>query len=225
MKKFTLIFLLLFFVNSPVLAIIQEDFILNSLPKDLKIEKYEENFLNDDFVENTLSKNLVIKNYKVKFYKDNLLQYLKNVEIVDYSDYLKYDYSIKRVPVYIKNLNYLTTKNKLKEGQKLEFALSNDIIINNKKIPENTLISARIETITQNAPFGAPSEIVIGNFTSKSDSLTFKGIIKKTGANRALWVVPAGYLGCCFFYAGLPLFFVRGGHAKLKKNEVFEIYY
>ncbi len=135
-----------------------------------------------------------------------------------------------RVPVKISIVEPLTTKQELLEGQEVKFKVLNDVKINNKQtIKKDSIVTATLETVSLNQGFGVPADILIDNFsvrTVDNKTLNLEGNINKIGANRALWVSPIGYVGGIFTLgAGFLLFFIRGGHAKLKTGDVYEMYY
>ncbi len=134
-----------------------------------------------------------------------------------------------RVPVKISIVEPLTTKQELLEGQEVKFKVLHDVQAGGQKIiKKDSIVSATLETVSPNKAFGVPADILIDNFNVNSvDNKRIKldGNINKIGANRSLWVYPVGCVGVPFFGAGLLLFPVRGGHAKLKTTDVFEFYY
>ena len=57
------------------------------------------------------------------------------------------------------------------------------------------------------------------------DGKRLAGEISKTGANRSLWLYPTIYMTTLFFGVGLLLIPIRGGHAKIKPQQTFTVYY
>ena len=103
-----------------------------------------------------------------------------------------------------------------------DFVLVEDVKINNVSFKKGAIIKARVETLSQNAAYGVPADLVVGNFTMPNNFI-LEGQISRQGANRALWVYPTGYLLTSLFLIGLPIFAIRGGHAKIKPHKVYEI--
>ena len=194
----------------------------------------------DDFVEETLNKNLKITPKKIPIIVDdfaesnqkrstlNKLKIEINEEIPTHTSTYKrkklviseFDNSI---PILIKIKNKLTTKSKPDEGTLLEFETIEAIKINNNLYPKGTIVKARVENVSANRTMGIPADLVVGNFLINGEPL--RGEISRTGANRALWVKPVSYVGTFFFGAGALLILIRGGHAKINPNEVFTVYY
>lgn len=156
---------------------------------------------------------------------------LKKAKISNNKTNLNYDFeSIKRVPIKISSLENITTKNGIKEGQELQFKVLKDVKLENERIiKKDSIVKARLETISPNQAFGVPADMVVDKFIIKQQNqadLILDGNVHKIGANRSLWVYPVGYVGgILFFGAGFLLFTVRGGHAKIKTKDVYEVYY
>lgn len=124
---------------------------------------------------------------------------------------------LNRIPVKIKIMNDVTTKKNLVEGQKLVFLTTESVVLTHKKVlSEGSRVFGTVETISQNEMMGVPSNLIIGNFKIEyMPTIKLEGQIVKQGANRALWVRPLA-----------PIFFaVRGGHAKVKNDETYILYY
>jgi hypothetical protein len=114
-------------------------------------------------------------------------------------------------------MNSVSTKNNLKEGQKLVFVTTEDTVLkHNKVLPCDSRVFGTIETVSLNERKGVPANIIIGDFKIEyMSNLKIEGNIIKQGANRSLWVMPL-----------LPiLYLVKGGHAKINTEEQFTIYY
>lgn len=160
-----------------------------------------------------LNPDLKIKIQEPKIVEDSLIKYLdpnlKIEKITPKNNETSYKIKIKEA---------LTTKNKkLKEGDYIDFILIEDTSIDKK----GTIIKARIENISQNNSYGVPASISISNF--KINNNLIEGAIEKTGANRAIWLYPTTYFLSLFFGIGVLLIPIRGGHAKLKPNEIYII--
>lgn len=159
--------------------------------------------IEDEFVDETLDKNLKIKKSKYIPIADNLSEN-------------KY----QEIKIRIKN--EYSTKDNLDEGDYIDFVTVEDVKLKDKIYPKDSIVKARIETISQNKAWGVPSDLIVGNFTLDNNKLT--GEISKTGANRSLWLYPAVEIGCIFLGAGLLLIPIRGGHAKIKPTETYSLY-
>lgn len=210
-----LLFNLIFCSNFCFSKQLFDDFLVEKLDKNLKIIE-KNKIVQQDF----LLKNQ--KELKIKLNKDN-----PEIEFIPKTDrkiQIKKDVNFSNISeLKIKPVQEISTNNKFQEGDIVYFETIEDFEINNKTYKSGTKLKARIETIAKNSFSGVPADIVVGNFSL--DNIGFKGEILKTGANRALWVRPCYILTIGFFGAGLIFVFVKGGHAKIRQNEVFIIYY
>ena len=183
---------------------IVDDFANKTLDKNLKIKKAEKINITDDFANRTLDKNLtIIKPNYSSIMENNLNAFLQG--------------NIKVSPI-----EYYTTRKNLIEGQYIDFILVQDVEINKKIYKKGSKIKARVETVTKNGAYGTPADIVIDNFTLE-DKTQLNGQINKRGADRSIWVYPSAYLLSFFFGLGLFILPIRGGHAKLLPNKIYEI--
>lgn len=122
---------------------------------------------------------------------------------------------LNRIPLKLQVISDISTKRNLTEGQKVVFLTKENIVLTHKKVlPAGSRVFGTVETISQNEPFGVPANLIIGNFKIEyMPTIKLEGQIIKQGANRTYW-------------AFNPLFFaVRGGHAKIKADEVYTVYY
>ena len=250
MKKVLIILICVNFLSQPalsaasVLSEVNDTFVENTLDSNLVIKKQVKNKEVDSLVEKNLDKNLSIQTSKQKPIEDVLADKLpvkqiakanKAVSITD--DFLpkisnkeqkkyqvkKHNISENNVKIAVRVKQELSTKQKPEEGDFVEFETVSDVKINNKLYPKGTKVVGTVETVSMNTAMGVPADLVIGSFGIQEHSLA--GEIKKIGANRSLWVYPAVYVGCMFFGAGLLLMPIRGGHAKLKTEEIYTLNY
>lgn len=211
-----------------------EDAFVNTTLKNVN-PKIESTVLpiNDSFVEKTLSaEKYSLPTLKKSFIQDEfVIKSLKDCPQIEISKSTNYNFeSIKRIPIKVKIINNITTKMPLREGQELDFKVLNDVKLDTSTtIKKDSIVKARVETISLNQAFGVPADIVIEGFVAKSTNQTdinLEGSVHKIGANRSLWVYPVGY-GCTVLFcgAGVVLFAIRGGHAKIKATDTYEVYY
>ena len=139
----------------------------------------------------------------------------------------EYDFTKEQIPVKLKILKNLTTKNGIIEGSQILFKTDEDVVLNGVKLPRGTKIAGRIETLSESDKMGTPANIVIDNFYVKNHpEICFYGNISKTGANRSIWVYPLYQAGNLVLYvAGFVFVPIHGGHAKLSTNETYTVFY
>lgn len=257
MKKLFVFLICIQLINMPAYAgdLIEDALVNKTLTtKPLKAVKSTPELINDAFAEKSLSnmpskskvdsktvedelvnKNLSSTKYQIQKHENTCIsdtlaeKTLKNVSVKPKKAKLNFDFDlVKQIPVKIAITNSITSKKDLTEGQELKFRILDDVNIgNNLVLKKDTLVMAKLETISLNQAFGVPADILIDDFkvVSNNSEISLDGSIHKIGANRSLWVYPVGYMGCFFFGAGLLLFPVRGGHAKVRAKEVYQVYY
>lgn len=200
-----------------------EDNLASDLPKNLKVEKYIDLKLQDNLA-NKLPKNLAQTKYNYKPINDELVLYIDKTKIKELNQQ-KVNLDLDKSSIYkikVSPSKYQTTRRNLYEGDYIDFILREDVEINNITYKKGTKIKARVETISKNGAYGVPADLVVGNFTLPNNQV-LNGQIERQGANRALWVYPVGYMLTPFFLLGLFIFPIRGGHAKLYARKVYEV--
>lgn len=199
----------------------------NYLDKNIKIPEniftpIQDSLLNYDFIEKYSALHFE-KPVNTPIYDDFAIENLASFKDVVYKKKV-YDFeNLNHIIIKIKAKEYISTKYLKEEGQSVDFVAVEDVIHNGKIIiPQNSLIKARIETISPNMSRGIPADLVIGHFHYKNIDLD--GEISRTGANRVYWVVPVAFIANSLFLGtGYILWAIRGGHAKVKTNQIFEI--
>ena len=240
-KKILSLFICFNIVSMPAYCTINDDFVEKTLPKETKIQKVKKIEIIDSFVEQTLDKNLKTKKTKSNNLVDTFAESNQNKNAYTKPDVNFYEQIVvttnkkiepkktilitdsNSIPVQIRIRKQLSTKQKIDEGDYIEFETISDVKIKNKNYPKGTVIKARVETISQNKMWGVPSDLTVGNFNLDGQKLN--GEINKTGANRSLWLYPTVYMTTFMFGAGLLLIPIRGGHAKIKPKQVFTVHY
>lgn len=215
MKKILITITAFLTLTYPCQALIADEFAEQSLDRNLEIRKYKPCLIFDNFAETNKQKSVVPKKIVIKeelpILKQNNLKTHKRNFIFDEN----------RPRVQIKILEKISTKTKPEEGSEVIFETVNAIEYKNKIYPAGTKVIGRIETVSPNFTQGVPADLIIGNFYL--DTRPLYGEISKTGANRSLWLKPVSYAVSPFFGAGLLLMLIRGGHAKIKPDEVFTV--
>ncbi len=170
----------------------------------------------------------VLKVKQKNIIEDNFAK--NNIKLVDRT-FAKakndYDFSKKQIPVQLKVIKNLTTKNNILEGDSILFKTVKDVTINGELFPKGTNIVGRVETISASDKMGTPANIIIDNFYVKEKpDVCFSGSISKAGANRSLWVYPLYQAGNIMLYvAGFAFVPIHGGHAKLLTSETYTVFY
>ena len=215
-KKIQALALILSLTITPAFSVITDDFAESTLDKNLKIKEHKTSLIIDTFAEEN-------KNKSTPAVKAKLPAEVLPVVIKPYKrrKYIITEEFRPEVPIRI--VNYFTTRNKPQEGASIDFVTVADVRYKDKFYPAGTKVNARIETVTDNSMNGVPADVVIGSFDINGTPLY--GEITKTGADRMLWVKPLSFVVGFLGVPGLLLMFVRGGHAKIKPNEVYKVYF
>lgn len=169
------------------------------------LRKKQKDKIEDDFVKNAID--------------------LKNVTIIKAKNC--YDFTKAQIPVQLKIIKNITTKNGIIEGDSILFKTVKDVMLNGQILPKGTNIIGRVEMVSESDKMGTPANIVIDNFYVKGrPEINFYGSVSKAGANRALWVYPLYQAGNIVLYvAGFVFVPIHGGHAKLSTNETYTVFY
>ena len=205
---------------------IEDEFAKETLKNITPIQNFHNEQITDDFVQNNIKvpykRTFPNRAITDDFAQENLQGKKSNVRINTNYDYT----SLDRTVLKISPSQTISTKRKFTEGMEVSFITKNDVKINSTAIPQGSEIIARVETISPNALRGVPSQLTIDNFYLKSNpDIYFVGSINKTGARRYLWVYPSSVILSVMFGMGSLLWLVKGGNAKIRKRQTFEIFY
>lgn len=187
----------------------------------------DDELINSKFKDKFGSISILKKKNKVKiednFAKNNID--IKNITITKAKNC--YDFTKAQIPVQLKIIKNLTTKNNVLEGDKILFKTMEDVVVNGINLPKGTKVVGRVETVSESDKMGTPANIIVDNFYVKENpNICFYGNISKTGANRSLWVYPLYQAGNLVLYvAGFVFVPIHGGHAKLLTSDTYTVFY
>ena len=138
-----------------------------------------------------------------------------------------YDFTKAQIPVQLKIIKKLTTKNHISEGDSILFKTTKEVSLDGIVLPKGTEVIGRVETISASDKMGTPANIVVDNFYVKDHpDICLYGNVAKTGANRSIWVYPLYQAGNIMFYvAGFVFVPIHGGHAKLLTSDTYTVFY
>ena len=139
-----------------------------------------------------------------------------------------YNYeSVKRIPIELSIIADIKSEKEITEGQTVVFSVLNDVWYKKQCIvKKGDIVKAKVETIITSGMNGIPASMIF-------DDLVFDNIeenklidqYEKFGQDRSLWVYPLKWALTFLPPAGSLTNFIKGGHAKLKTNEVITVYY
>ncbi len=170
----------------------------------------------------------ILKKYKRSSIEDNFAK--KNIDsdnVAKIKVKNNYDFSKAQIPVQMKVIKNLTTKNNIEEGDSILFKTVNEVTVNGTVLPKGTQVIGRVETVSASDKMGCPANIVVDNFYVKDNpNICFYGNVSKTGANRSIWVYPLYQAGNILLYAaGFVFVPIHGGHAKILTSDTFTVFY
>lgn len=250
-KYLAFLLMLSLFQSQFVLAsneIIKDELVEATLKgKNLEIEKYKKPYYKDDL--NEFLEYVESPAVKDPFIENEDIYYLKTVKApstnintkIENEDVKGLKYEPINVPKTVGNVDFeetfgvlmikpmkRLTANKCRLGQYVEFQTIGNVKFKNEFIENGTPIIGRITNITENGFAGAPGDITIERFRFKDKSrrkIKLEGVIEKHGANRSVWVAPLTFVGNLFTFGlgGYIFYVIKGGHAKIKTGDNFEL--
>ncbi len=144
------------------------------------------------------------------------------------ADVLPYNYNDTTcIPIKLSVTEELSTKNPIIEGQNVKLRVRENTIYNGQVLLKaGETVNAKIETVITSGMNGFPAEIIIDDFEIPNVKDTqLIGVYRKKGQNRCLWVYPLKWALTLIPFVGSLTNFIKGGHAKIKPNDIITIYY
>jgi len=138
-------------------------------------------------------------------------------------NYENLEYKIIRLRI----INDVTSELKLYEGEKLCFEVVTPVYHKGKKLVEkNEKVYATVETIIKNGMNGIPASIIIGNFEFQNiENNKLQDYIEIYGADLSWLVFPLKWALTILPPTGSLTNFIKGGHAKIKENDIITLKY
>lgn len=141
---------------------------------------------------------------------------------------LNYDYnSTDRLVIKLSALDEISSESKIYEGMPFRFSVLTNVYYDGRLIiKKGTEVPARVETIIKSGMNGIPASIILGGF--KIDNISkgqMSDFYEVKGQDRSLWVFPLKWALTPLPPTGSLTNFIKGGHAKIEKNDIIEIYY
>lgn len=160
----------------------------------------------DDFVNKTLAQKAIERP-----------QYLENYNFEDTT----------AIPIKLSIASEVGSEKDLYEGQILEFITVERVKYDGKTlIRKGTPVTARVETIIANGMNGIPASVIIGNFNIPGiESSRLTAEYEKYGFDLSLLVFPLKWALTPLPPTGSLTNFIKGGHVKLKPDNIITIYY
>ncbi len=175
----------------------------------------------------TLSMCLIQSVYSQELIKDELADSLKTRQLSKPPVNDKYDYKdTKKIRIELSVIADINSEKDIYEGQTIVFRVLNDVWYKGRCLAKKgELVYAKVETIISSGMNGIPASIIFGDF--KFNNIEKNQLIdtyETYGQDRSLWVYPLKWALTILPPTGSLTNFIKGGHAKLKTNDVVEIY-
>lgn len=129
--------------------------------------------------------------------------------------------------IRLRIISDVTTELKLYEGERLCFEVLNPVYFKGQKLAEkNEKVYATVETIIKNGMNGIPASIVLGNFEFKNiDNTKLQDYVEIYGADLSWLVFPLKWSLTILPPTGSLTNFIKGGHVKIKENDIITLKY
>ena len=139
-----------------------------------------------------------------------------------------YNYeSLEYKPIKLRIINNVTSELKLVEGEKLCFEAVNPVYYKGKKLVEkDEKVYATVETIIKNGMNGIPASVILGNFQFKNiENSKLQDNVEIYGEDLSWLVFPLKWVLTFLPPTGSLTNLIKGGHAKIKDNDIITIKY
>lgn len=142
--------------------------------------------------------------------------------------HLKYNYlDTTQIPVKLSITRDILSEGDVYEGQTIQFKVKSNVIYKGQVvIKKDTIVPAKVETIIVSGMNGIPASVIVGSFQFENIP---NGQITNTyeffGQDRSLWVFPLKWALTPLPPTGSLTNFIKGGHAKLDRDDTITIYY
>lgn len=141
---------------------------------------------------------------------------------------LNYNYEgTERVEIKMAIVDAIKSEMDVYENQPVKFRVINDVHYKGKVIiKRHTIVPAKVAVVIRSGMNGIPASIVFGNFEFENiDNKLLSNFYEVRGQDRSLLVFPLKWALTILPPSGSLTNFIKGGHAKVKKDRVIKIYY
>lgn len=129
--------------------------------------------------------------------------------------------------IKLRIINEVKTELDLNDGDKLCFEVTQPVYYKGQKLAEkDEIVYAQVETVIKNGMNGIPASIIIGNFQfANIPPQKLQDEIEIYGADLSWLVFPLKWALTFLPPTGSLTNFIKGGHAKIKENDIVTIKY
>lgn len=139
-----------------------------------------------------------------------------------------YNYeSIEKIPVKLTIQKEILSEKDVYEGEIVNFKSVKTVYYKNKIIlRRGEIVPAKVKLVITSGMNGIPASIIFGDFKIKGiPSSQLSNSYEVFGQDRSLWVFPLKWALTPLPPTGSLTNFIKGGHAKVKKDRVITIDY
>lgn len=129
--------------------------------------------------------------------------------------------------IKLRIINEVKTELDLKDGDRLCFEVIQPVYYKGEKLAQkDEIVYAQVETVIKNGMNGIPASIIIGNFQfANIEPQKLQDEIEIYGADLSWLVFPLKWALTFLPPTGSLTNFIKGGHAKIKENDIITIKY
>lgn len=142
--------------------------------------------------------------------------------------HLEYNYlDTTQIPVKLSIIRDILSEGDVYEGQTIQFRVKSNVIYKGQVvIKKDTIVPAKVETIIVSGMNGIPASVIVGSFQFENiPSGQITNTYEFFGQDRSLWVFPLKWALTPLPPTGSLTNFIKGGHAKLDRDDTVTIYY
>lgn len=193
------------------------------------LAKYPYFLQNNTYVDNIYYQNFLLNSIESRKLLETKLQNNNSEQFEKPKASNEYDFTdTDSVTIKLNTLQTLSTRDKtLHDAQDVKLIVKDDYYYKDELIAKKgEIVSAKVETIISSGMNGIPYYIYLGDF--KFDNLSSSKLLchySKGGVNRMYWVMPLKWSLTFLPPTGSLTNFIKGGHAKIKPDDVITVQY
>jgi len=139
-----------------------------------------------------------------------------------------YNYeNLEHKPIKLRIINDVKTEQDLRDGDRLCFEVIQDVAYKGQKLAiKNEIVYATVETVIKNGMNGIPASVILGNFEfTNIESAKLQDEVEIYGNDLSWLVFPLKWALTFLPPTGSLTNFIKGGHVKIKENDIITIKY
>lgn len=141
---------------------------------------------------------------------------------------LNYNYEdTDKVEIKLAIMDAIKSENDVYENEPVKFRVISDVHYKGRVIiKRHTIVPAKVGLIIRSGMNGIPASIIFSDFEfSDIDPHLITDTVEIRGQDRSLWVFPLKWALTILPPSGSLTNFIKGGHARVKKDRMVKVYY